>query len=257
MRTRFYFLLSCLFVALLAGWAFGSRALAMGDYSKLVIPQVKYRGGSFKPRAEALESLLVQVANRTSVEVRRASLDLDLKNPDLFRYPMIYMGGNDVFQSFAPEELNALRNYLSYGGFLLVDDNSATAHSKFDASFRNMVSQLFPHTPLQRLPEDHSIYRSFYLVNQVTGRVTVNPFLEGITVKGRTVLVYTANDLGGAWSRDKLGHWDYDAVGGDQQRKMAIRLGVNIVMYALTLDYKKDMVHLPIILERLRRSQAQ
>jgi len=26
-------------------------------------------------------------------------------------------------------------------------------------------------------------------------------------------------------------------------------------MYALTLDYKKDMVHLPIILERLKRNK--
>jgi len=41
--------------------------------------------------------------------------------------------------------------------------------------------------------------------------------------------------------------------GGNRQRKLSLRLGVNIVMYALTLDYKKDMVHLPIILERLRR----
>ncbi|NIQ00576.1 MAG: DUF4159 domain-containing protein, partial [Nitrospinaceae bacterium] len=54
------------------------------------------------------------------------------------------------------------------------------------------------------------------------------------------------------------GHWTYDIIaGGEAQRQRAIRLGVNIVMYALTLDYKKDMVHLPIILERLRRYHSQ
>ncbi len=222
----------------------------------MVVPQIKYRGGSFKPRPEALESLLVQIANRTSIEVKRVSLDMELSNPDLFDYPFIYLAGNDAFSPFSPEELNILRNYLSYGGFLLIDDNSSASNSKFDASVRGMISELFPHVPLQKLPEDHSIFRSFYLIDQVAGRALVKPYIEGISVKGRTVLAYVGNDLGGAWSRDKLGHWTYDIVGGgDDQRKMAIRLGVNIVLYAFTLDYKKDMVHLPIILERLRRNQ--
>jgi len=117
---------------------------------------------------------------------------------------------------------------------------------------------VFPHTPLQKISRDHSIFRSFYLLNRVTGRVIVKSFLEGITTKGRTALVYSANDLSGAWSRNKLGHWDYDMIGGgNRQRTLSVRLGVNIVMYALTLDYKKDMVHLPIILERLRRYSAR
>lgn len=242
----------------LIAWLFNAEALAMGDYSRLVIPQVKYHGGQFKPRAEALESLLVQVANRTAVEVKRMSLDMELGNPDLYRYPFVYLSGSDAFEPFSAEQLNALRNYLSYGGFLLIDDSSSIIHSKFDASVRKMISQLFPHTPLQRLPSDHSIYRSFYLINQPAGRLIVNPFLEGITIKGRTVLVYSTNDLGGAWSRDKLGHWSYEIIGDpDLQRKLSIRLGVNIIMYALTLDYKKDMVHLPIILERLRRYYSE
>jgi hypothetical protein len=92
----------------------------------------------------------------------------------------------------------------------------------------------------------------------VTGRATINPFLEGITIKGRTALIYSSNDLAGAWSKSKLGHWSYDMIGGgSKERKLSIRLAVNIVMYALTLDYKKDMVHLPIILERLRRYHPQ
>ena len=90
----------------------------------------------------------------------------------------------------------------------------------------------------------------------MSGRKQVNSYLEGINIKGRTVLVYCANDLGGAWARDQLGQWAHDIIGGgSRQRQLAIRLGVNIAMYALTLDYKKDMVHLPIILERLKRHQ--
>ena len=39
--------------------------------------------------------------------------------------------------------------------------------------------------------------------------------------------------------------------GGDRQREMAYRFGVNLVMYTLTGNYKADQVHVPAILERL------
>lgn len=240
-------------IALVMLWL-ASPAWSLGEASKFIIPQIKYKGGEFKPRVSAVESLLAQVAKRTSVEVKRTILDLELTDPNLFKYPFIYLAGDRKFEPFSDRELDILRNYLNYGGFLLIDDNSAKPHSGFDASVRRMLSRLYPHTPLGKISRDHSIFRSFYLLNKVVGRVVVNPYLEGITSKGRTVLVYCANDLGGAWSKNRLGHWQYDMVGGgSRQRKLSIRLGINIVLYALTLDYKKDMVHLPTILERLRR----
>ena len=120
-----------------------------------------------------------------------------------------------------------------------------------------MATRLFPQTPLRNIPRDHSVFRSFYLLNTVSGRVIVKSYMEGVTLKGRTVLMYSSNDQAGAWSRNKLGDWNYDVIGGGyRQRQLSIRLGINIILYALTLDYKKDMVHLPIILERLRRYQS-
>ena len=103
---------------------------------------------------------------------------------------------------------------MSYGGFILIDDNSAEANSKFDVSVREMIEALFPQVPLQKISRDHSVFRSFYLINRVTGRIQINPYLEGINVKGRTVLIYSTNDLGGAWARDKLGQWTHDTIGG-------------------------------------------
>jgi hypothetical protein len=38
---------------------------------------------------------------------------------------------------------------------------------------------------------------------------------------------------------------------GERQREQAYRFGVNLVMYALTGNYKADQVHLPASLERL------
>ena len=229
-------------------------AIAYADYSNLSIPQVKYENGQPNPHPTAVGSLLGQVARRTSIEVNRKPLHMTLSHPNLYQYPFIYMAGSDEFGVFSLNELHRLRNYLSYGGFLLIDDNSAKANSKFDISVRKMIGALFPQVPLKKISRDHSIFRSFYLINRVAGRKQISPYLEGINIKGRTVLIYSTNDLGGAWARDKLGQWTHDIVGGDsRQRQLTIRLGVNIIMYALTLDYKKDMVHLPIILERLRR----
>jgi hypothetical protein len=39
--------------------------------------------------------------------------------------------------------------------------------------------------------------------------------------------------------------------GGNRQREMAIRFGINVVMYALTGNYKTDQVHVPALLRRL------
>jgi len=231
--------------------------IAKADYSSLTLPRIIYKGGNYNARPEALRSLLAQIARRTSVEVNREPIALKLSDPNLFKYPFIYIGGDKSFEPFPESELKILRKYLSYGGFLFIDDNSAELDSGFDQSARKMVAKLFPQMPLKDIPRDHSVFRSFYLLNTVSGRAIIKSHLEGVSLKGRTVLIYSANDQAGAWSRNKLGDWNYDILaGGYRQRQLSIRLGVNIVLYALTLDYKKDMVHLPIILERLRRYQS-
>ncbi len=69
--------------------------------------------------------------------------------------------------------------------------------------------------------------------------------------RGRAVIVYSQNDLGGAWARDRFGQWVHEVVpGGETQREHAFRLGVNLAMYALCLDYKADQVHVPFIMRR-------
>ena len=57
--------------------------------------------------------------------------------------------------------------------------------------------------------------------------------------------------LAGAWARDNFGQWEHEVYpGGDGQRELAFRLGINLAMYALCLDYKTDQVHVPFILRR-------
>ena len=228
-------------------------AQAIGPGSKVRLAQLLYSGGRPVPRPSALDRLAWEVEKRTSVDVALEPLQLRITNRELFRHPFLYLGGDSAFQRWSAEDLARLRRYLIHGGFLLVDSAEARPGGPFDLSVRQLVGELFPKTPLARLKAEHTVARSFYLLQRPVGRVATVPHLEGITRHGRTLLVYSQNDLAGAWARDNFGQWEHSVYpGGARQRELAMRWGVNLVMYALCVDYKADQVHIPFILKRRR-----
>jgi hypothetical protein len=225
-------------------------ARAMGDASRLAIGQVEH-GGRWNPRPAALRRLSWELAQRTSIETAGDAVAVRLGRPGLHRHPMLYLAGDGALPPFGETELAALRRHLQYGGFLLVDAADGSDGGGFDASVRRELQRLLPAAPLTRIPREHVLYKSFYLLDQQGGRVLTRPWLEGQVLSGRLAVVYSQNDLGGAWARGPLGEWEYDCTpGGEAQREAAMRLGVNLAMYALCTDYKDDSVHLPFILRR-------
>ena len=54
------------------------------------------------------------------------------------------------------QEKEALRKYLSRGTTLIAD--SCCGSKKFDRSFRDLMTEMYPDHPLERIPEDHLIY---------------------------------------------------------------------------------------------------
>ena len=120
--------------------------------------------------------------------------------------------------------------------------------------------------PLEPVPDDHVLTRSFYLLNVFPGR-----YLEGkLWVEsskrdettrserptrqgdGVSSIMITSNDLAGAWAVESTGTPSLPIVPPNPtQRVYAYRTGVNIVMYTLTGNYKSDQVHIPALLERL------
>lgn len=113
------------------------------------------------------------------------------------------------------------------------------------------MRQILPDHELGRLPPDHAVYQSFYLINSIAGRLKINPYLEGITINNWTPVIYSQNDLAGAWSRDRYGTWVHECVpGGELQRKTAFKAGINMIVYSLTSDYKRDLIHHPFIKRR-------
>lgn len=222
------------------------------SFPQFFFTQIKYQGGEWDPNPQFLDSLMDELELRTSIRGKRERRVINLSDPDLFFCPLLYIAGKYEFDPFTPKERENLRRFLTYGGFLLAEDTMGARGFGFDKSFRREVNQIFTDHELKRLPPDHSVYRSFYLIESLGGRQKVNPYLEGITIDQWTPVIYSQNDLSGAWARDRFGKWINPCVpGGEPQRSSAFKAGINIIVYSLTSDYKKDLVHHPFIKRRL------
>jgi len=229
------------------------RTLAFGEAARLMFAQVRH-GGRWDPRPDGLSRLAWEISKRTSIETSPMVKAMALADPELFRYPMAVLSSDQAFPPPADNEVSELRRYLSYGGFLLIDDASGTRGGAFEQSARQLVSRIVPAAQLGRVPRDHVLYKSFYLLEGPAGRVAATPDLEALELGGRLAVLYSGNDLVvGALARDSLGTWEFEVTpGGELQREKSIRLGVNVAMYALCLDYKEDQVHIPFIMKRRR-----
>ncbi len=228
------------------------RVFAFGDAARVSFAQIRH-AGRWDPRPDGLSRLAWEISKRTSIETSPVVKSIALADPDLFRYPFSVFSSDQAVPAPADSEIAELRRYLSYGGFLLLDDASAARGSGFEQSARQIVSRIVPGGQLARVPRDHVLYKSFYLLDGPAGRVASTPDLEGLELGGRLAILYSGNDLVGALARDSLGTWEFEVTpGGELQREKAIRLGVNVAMYALCLDYKEDQVHIPFIMKRRR-----
>ena len=240
--------------ALLAWLALPRRATAIGPASKFRFGHLQL-GTSWNPHPEALKRMAWEIEKRTSITVDLESATVALGSDKLHETPFLYLAGDREIELPPPSGIEALRRYLTYGGFLLIDSAEGSVGGAFDQSVRRLIAEVFPSPEkgLELIGPDHVIYKSFYLLERPLGRVAVSATMEGVTRDGRVVVAYVQNDLGGAWTRDNFGNYEFPCEpGGETQRELAFRLGVNLVMYALCLDYKTDQVHVPFIMRRRR-----
>jgi hypothetical protein len=225
-------------------------ARALTDGSKLVLGLVQH-GGAWNPHPSAYRRIAWELTRRTSVEIANEPVAVRLDRPGLHRYPMLVLAGAGPMPPLSDTERAELRRFLQYGGFVLVDSADGSDGSGFDASIRRELARVLPSAPLQPVPRDHVLHKTFYLLDRQGGRVLVKPWMEAMALDGRLAVLYSQNDLAGAWARSEYGEWEFPcSPGGEAQRETAIRIGVNVAMYALCTDYKDDAVHLPFILRR-------
>ncbi len=219
-----------------------------------VVAQVKYRGGEWNPHPLAVTPLMEELMVRTSVEADLARREVNLTDRDLFNTPFLYLTGKYEFEPFSSDEIEILRRFLSYGGFMLIDDALGQQGYGFDKAVRRDMQRVFPGKEFKRLPAGHAALRSYYLMRGIGGVRMVSPTLEGIGIGNSTPVIYCQNDLGGAWERDQVGKWTNACTpGGEPQRRDAFHLGINLILYAMTENYKDDLIHVPFIRKRLTK----
>jgi len=210
-------------VALAAGAAPNAAA---GE--AFTIAQLQYRGGGdWYANPTSLPNLLAAVRARTGIVADERPATVSLDDEALPLHPFLYMTGHGrVFLD--EQEVLALRGHLERGGFLWADDNYG-----MDESFRREMAKVFPGSPLTELPFDHGIYHSFYDFPGGLPKIHEHdggpPHGYGIFHDGRLVVFYSFNTDIGDGMEDPEVHND-----PPEKREAALRLGVNVVVYALT-----------------------
>jgi hypothetical protein len=199
-------------------------------------------------------------------------IGVDPAKDELAVYPLIYWPVDAAAKMPSPEAIAKIDAYMSQGGTVLFDtrDQDAAAIS-FDNSttpanqrLRDILAGLnIP--PLEPVPSDHVLTKSFYILQDFPGRYRGSPLwvqasLDTDTRSDRPVragdvvspIMITGNDFAGAWAIDANGAPMFPTIPNDPvQRVHAFRTGINIVMYMLTGNYKSDQVHVPDLLLRL------
>ncbi len=205
---------------------------------------------------------------RTAVEPGEP-MGVDPARDELVFFPLIYWPVLPNAEPLPDRVLAKIDAYMKQGGLIIFDtkNDPVSGANLLSAGGSTPLAQLLGKLdlpPLQRVPESHVLTKAFYLLQSFPGRWdNGDPWVEaqaepgeqakrGVKSDGVSSIIVTSNDLAAAWALDDGDHPMFAAVpGGEEQRELSYRAGVNIVMYALTGNYKADQVHVPAILERL------
>lgn len=189
------------------------------------IALVKYSGGGdWYANPTSLPNLIRYCNANINTKIKPKPATVEPSSPDLFSYPFLHMTGHGNVV-FSDSDLNNLRNYLTSGGFLHIDDNY-----RMNQYIRKEIKKIFPNTELVEIPTNHQIFQNPYLFSGGLPKIHEHdgkaPQAFGIFVKNRLVLLYTFEcDLGDGWEDAEVNN-DPPAV-----REKALKMGANIINY--------------------------
>jgi hypothetical protein len=217
-------------------------------------PRVLLAGAQTGPaRPSAAPRWSWELERRTSAPVRQRPLTVRSDDPALTDEPFVYWSGDAAVGALTQGEVLGLRRFFSLGGVMLVDDAApdGAGAGAFGRSARAEIARVLPDAAPIAIGQEHVIFRSFYLLRRAEGRVLGPRTLDAIVRGGKTQVIFSDHDIGGALARGPSGAWEYPLVpGSPDQREHAIRLAVNIAMYVLCSNYKDDQVHAPFLMRR-------
>jgi hypothetical protein len=203
---------------------------AQGD--EFVFAQVRH-GGVWNTDPGGPGNLLRALASGTNVKLTFRRKTVQLGSDSLQNVQFLYLSGCHDF-TFSDAESGALRQFLSRGGTLLLDN--AQGLKTFDIAARRELKRMLPDSELKLIDGDHEVFKSFHTIGKVEFTPAVRrlepqldaPQLEGIVLDGDLRVIYSKYDLGGGWQGT-----EHPQARG-YSRGDALRLGINLVTYAMT-----------------------
>ncbi len=221
-----------------------------------------------------LTGLGLQLRQRTSYEPQDP-MGVDIAKDDLSFFPLLYWPMDPREKDLTPEALSKISDYMRNGGTILFDTRDLTLgsvrgpQSPGEQTLRRLIAKLdLP--PLEPVPSDHVLTKAFYIIQGFPGRwdggkvwvealPPADPNAEAAPARGGdgvSPVIIGSNDWAAAWAVRPDGAPMVDVVpGGERQRELAYRFGINLVMYTFTGNYKADQVHVPALLERMGHGQ--
>jgi Domain of unknown function (DUF4159) len=220
-----------------------------------------------------LTALTRVLASRTSAELAEP-VALDPARDELAFYPLIYWPIVAGLPQPKPEARSRIAAFMKNGGTMVFDTRDALTTRPggtptAEALWLRALLEGVDVPELEPVPHDHVLTKTFYLLDRVVGRTAIGQtWIEALPPPdpndraqrparaGDSVspIIIASDDLAAAWAEDADRRPLYPLIpGGARQRELALRSGVNLVMYTLTGNYKADQVHAKDILERLTR----
>ena len=189
------------------------------------IALVKYSGGGdLYANPTSLPNLIKYCNQNINTKIKPKPGTVEPSSPDLFSYPFVHMTGHGNVV-FSDADVGNLKNYLTSGGFLHIDDNYG-----MDQYIRKEITRLFPNNDLIEIPANHQIFQKQYLFSGGLPKIHEHdgkrPQAFGIFIKNRLVLLYTYEcDLGDGWEDTEVNN---DPI---EVREKALKMGANILNY--------------------------
>jgi len=189
------------------------------------IALLKYGGGGdWYANPTSLPNLIKFCNQNINTKIKAKPATVEPGSPDLFSYPFVHMTGhgNVVFND---NDVVNLRNYVTSGGFLHIDDNYG-----MDQYIRKEIKKIFPNNDLVEIPASHPIFQKPYAfpagIPKIHEHDGKRPQAFGIFIEGRLVLLYTyETDLGDGWEDPEVNNDPLEI------RQKALKMGANIMSY--------------------------
>lgn len=192
------------------------------------------------PSLPPLTSLRRDIAGRTSIEFLEKAIEHRSFERELLLEPWIWSYNPQVLDGLDRQNWGDLLAWLQRGGFLVVENHAGAA------LFKSRVLQQIPQGSWKPIPPDHELMRSFHLLASLPQCGDL--VWEGFHFDQRIAIVLVPGDF----LRLLLDERNSPACFAKFSREQALRVFINLLMVALATDYKKDQIHLPEILKRLR-----